>query len=530
MDLEIATLANTLKLPVPKNISTKSIPANTFGVFATIRRSIKLNEWPEDIHGCIGYWSNNYSSLTPNEIINHLMDVSNSAMYTDDRRNYFPPFEKDPDTSLEIDLMLQPIIPINPTTGLLSNGESFDNDKYGLIFENKNTGKRATYLPNVFVNQKWRKIRDDLIAKSRTNTPSKINNTTHKFYAYEIKKLLNEKTGKYETIHIKFFDIVSNVQYIKYLETTFSKNLLKIITKSKRIPYEITGTGIVYKENELIRNFSVLETLIRCSTNNNKQLPITITKLLIPIITNFQKLLPNNDYQAQANYITLAIMWNKSVHKTYQVPIIAKTVANLITRIPKAEPAFERGQIVLAIMEYYNYTNMNSSGKAKFIDTIIKLYENENYPVIGVNGSIDNLFKMNWDSQALCSLLNNYDVSGNATQNKIIKQIRKLMTSYIKSLPEIYNNISGYETNYKAVLFEGSNTIYKTIMKYNELQNNESQQNKITFPEIEIFALKEVIFTSYLKTMFMMEDGFLNFNDATARLDITCHLLNGLQS
>lgn len=528
MELEVATLAHILKLPVPKNISTKEIPANTFGVFATIRRSLKLNEWPEDIHGCIGYWSNDYSTITPKEIISHLMDVSNSAMYTNDRRNKFPPFETDPNTSLEIDLMLQPLIPINPTNGLLSNGTVFDNDKYGLIFENKATGKRATYLPNVFINQKWEKIRDDLIAKSRTNTPSKINNTTHKFYAYEIKKLLNEKTGKYETIHIKFFDIVSNVQYIKYLETTFSKNLLKIITKSKRIPYEITGTGIVYKENELIRNFSVLETLIRCSTNNNKQLPITITKLLIPIITNFQKLLPNNDYQAQANYITLAIMWNKSVHKTYQVPIIAKTIAKLITRIPNAEPAFERGQIVLAILEYYNYTNMNSSGRYKFIESIIKLYENENYPPLGNNknnNNIDNVFKMNWDSQALCSMLNNYNVSGNAnnTKAKIIKQIKKIMISYIKSFPEIFNNISAYETNYRAVIFEGANTIYKTIMKYNEVENN-----VLPITENEIFGLKEVIFTSYLKTMFMMEDGFLNFKDATARLDITCHLLNGL--
>ena len=529
MELEVATLSNILKLPVPKNISTKAIPPNTFGVFATIRRSIKLNKWPEDIHGCIGYWSEDYSAITAKEVISHLMDVSNSAMYSNDRRDKFPPFEKDPNTSLEIDLMLQPLIPINLTTGLLSNGDMFDNDNYGLIFENKATGKKATFLPNVFVNQPWSKIRDDLIEKSRTYNVTRINNNVHKFYAYEIKKLLNTETNKYETIHIEFFNIVSNEQYIKYLETTFSKNLLKIIAKSKRLPYEITGTGIEYKENELIRNFSVLETLIKTSANGNGQLPATIIKLLKPIITNFQKLMKNNDYQVRANYITFAITWNKMVHKTYHIPISPKTIASLINRIPKAEPAFERGQIVLAIMECYNYSNIDVSGKDKFIESIIKLYENENYPVISVNGngnnnSIDNLFKMNWDAQVLCSLLNNYEISGNTntnnntTQTKIIKQIRKLMTSYIKSIPEIFENIYEYETNYRAVLFEGSNTIYKTIMKYNEFPVSES----------EIFALKEVIFISYFKTMFMMEDGFLNFKDATARLDITCHFLNGL--
>ena len=134
----------------PKYI--KQIPKNAFGVFATIRRSVKLPKYPEDIHGCIGYWYPDYKVLSQKEIITHLMDVSHSAMYNDKRREYFPSIETDPDAILEIDFMLQPLILIDESNGTLPNGELFKNSKYGLIVEgyNGNQKKHATYLPNVF--------------------------------------------------------------------------------------------------------------------------------------------------------------------------------------------------------------------------------------------------------------------------------------------------------------------------------------------------------------------------------------------
>ena len=81
------------------------IPKNVFGVFVTIKRSVKLTKYPEDIHGCIGYWSPDYSILTRKQIVSHIIDVSHSALYTDDRRKYFPPIETDLDTIIEIGIV-----------------------------------------------------------------------------------------------------------------------------------------------------------------------------------------------------------------------------------------------------------------------------------------------------------------------------------------------------------------------------------------------------------------------------------------
>ena len=227
MNLETKTIAAILNLPNTKfNVLSKSpksskslkssqslqtkyinqIPKNAFGVFATIRRSIKLPNYPEDIHGCIGYWSPDYKVLSQKEIISHLMDVSHSAMYNDNRRKYFPPIETDPDTIIEIDFMLEPLIPINEINGELPNGELFKNSKYGLIVEGKNKLQRATYLPNVFPDKtKWLKLKESLISKAGVSNTSNISITNNKnnkinFFAYTIIQL---KAKLFDVINIK---------------------------------------------------------------------------------------------------------------------------------------------------------------------------------------------------------------------------------------------------------------------------------------------------------------------------------------
>jgi AMMECR1 domain-containing protein len=170
MNLDTKILANIFKL---QNPSITQIPKNAFGVFATIRRSIKLPDYPEDIHGCIGYWSPDYAILSQKDIISHLIDVSHSALNNDERRKYFPPIKNDPDTIIEIDFMLQPLIPVNDKTGFLQNddkgdkGDKFINSKYGLIVNDISNGSRATYLPNVFPDTiVWSKLKASLMTKA----------------------------------------------------------------------------------------------------------------------------------------------------------------------------------------------------------------------------------------------------------------------------------------------------------------------------------------------------------------------------
>ena len=182
-------------------INNIKIPRNVFGVFVTIRRSQKLPSYPVDIHGCIGYWSPDYKVLSPPEIISHLMDVSLSAMNNDSRRDYFQPIETDLGAIVEIDFMLQPLIPINSETGILENGQQFKNSKYGLIVEGYN-GSRATYLPHVFPDSTlWAKLKESLISKAGARSGSGDDGLgNNKFYAYIIvqlkSKIFEKKNGR----------------------------------------------------------------------------------------------------------------------------------------------------------------------------------------------------------------------------------------------------------------------------------------------------------------------------------------------
>ena len=62
------TICSGLDIPINEQTTKflEAIPDNVFGVFVTIKRSQyqKLSRWPEDIHGCIGYWDHNYKILS----------------------------------------------------------------------------------------------------------------------------------------------------------------------------------------------------------------------------------------------------------------------------------------------------------------------------------------------------------------------------------------------------------------------------------------------------------------------------------
>ena len=51
------------KMMMDENQIMKYLPKNAFGIFSTIRRAHKIQTYPFDIHGCIGYWNNNFTNL-----------------------------------------------------------------------------------------------------------------------------------------------------------------------------------------------------------------------------------------------------------------------------------------------------------------------------------------------------------------------------------------------------------------------------------------------------------------------------------
>ena len=93
-----------------------------FGVFVSVKRGQKLKDWPEDIHGCIGYWDNKYKKLENTDLLNHIQRVSNDATWIDSRKKYFSnPVYEDILTNYELYYMKLPLYVINKNGFIIFN-------------------------------------------------------------------------------------------------------------------------------------------------------------------------------------------------------------------------------------------------------------------------------------------------------------------------------------------------------------------------------------------------------------------------
>ena len=229
-------ICNGLGLPFKRDIMVNVIPQNVFGVFVSVKRSKsqKLPNWPEDTHGCIGYWDNNFNELDKTFIYRKLLEVSKSATHNDNRKSYFPkPLHLDHEASYEIYFMKTPLISIERVTGRMKNGKMFSNDEYGLIVSNRNN--RATYLPKVFKKQSWTRIKMDLLRKANL-----VNTDGIMFYAYKCKIVSKQIQG------------LINARYVK----TIFDNYSGFINKNYRsfVPYSVKDGEITIDRSNFVRN------------------------------------------------------------------------------------------------------------------------------------------------------------------------------------------------------------------------------------------------------------------------------------
>lgn len=521
------------------------IPKNAFGVFVTIKRSIKLPNYPEDIHGCMGYWTSDYSILPYKELILHLIESGNNAIYNDKRRQYFLPIETDLDAIIEIDFMLKPIIPINEINGTLPDGSLFKNSKYGLIFKRIDSNiSRATYLPFVFPDTiSWNKIKNSLISKAGLQQITNSSNSKNSFLAYSIIQLKD-----------KLFDIIDFDKQFMVLCNSFIKNFVKYTIKlnlniknnsDKFIPYIIKNRNIsidisINKDDD-VRNLSIIECFVKCINKvfSNETYSSSILEIInvsrYVIIFYIKYLTNSNNYLAYANLVSLMSVWNKLINNEFKIS--KKIIAKLKLRISNAEIDFERGQIILAILEYMHNNNNKSIELYLFVKYVSEIYindANKNKYTLELN----NVFKMNWDSQVLSKLCilyekldntsevgnkpdvgNSYEISNASNFTNIKKIIKKIVLEYIKlyKILEDENKIDTLESNYLVVIFEGCNTII-------------NMNKQITNPIISQIYIKKLnyilnhIFNILMKTRY--SNGIVYFKDKSARLDITGHLLN----
>ena len=389
------------------------VPKNTFGVFSTIRRNNKLQKWPVDIHGCIGYWSNDFSILSQIKLYEKLLSVSHDSMWNDNRKTYFDSIYNDTKSYLEIEFMLYPKYEIDNNGNIPKLNKKYDNSKYGIIVKDDN-GYRATYLPNVFNNISWLEITNSVKQKAG------IKNSKVSYYAYKIKK-----------IRKRIIDILKDGIFGYYSIKYYTEFLLSnaIYTKEFPFPYVIKNNEIIYS-NEQVRNISCFNELINYYTLYNDLLTNTQLNKIKNIILSYLKNI--NNYSSQA----LSFLGNTITFFKINNNLKKQFCSKLKNSLTKAKNEFEKPEIIIGLKD--------ANCDINYEEIIKTLYFDEK----------SSIFHMNWVIQTFSK----FNIKLN---NKFIK-------IFIKKVNTIINNIDNEETNSIAVSFEAcSFLLYNNkIMNY----------------------------------------------------------------
>ncbi len=377
----------------------KILPSNAFGVFSTIRRSHKLQSYPTDIHGCIGYWDTKFNTLSKKVLYDNMMRVANDSMWSDDRRKYFEPIETDPNSLLELDFMMNPIYKINKTTGqIIDLNVKFTNKEYGIIIQSTQTSQRATYLPNVFPNISWQNLLESIKQKAGI-----IGN--FEVYAYKIQQI---KSTFLSILTNNIYSYISIYNFCRFLINTMKPNL------EYPFVYSCNKNKLIWEKNDDVRNIATLSEVfkyihvyptIATKTETNK-----ISKYIFTILDNLNK------------YSSQGLSFLGYVYPMFKLNN-AKFCKKLTNDLQNAEEEFEKPELTIGL------NNSGCNTKQNFTFT-----------------AADSIFKMNWTIQAIIS----------SNKKPSINLIKLLIDKINKQGFNI-------ETNYLAVSFEALGFLYNSI-------------------------------------------------------------------
>jgi len=454
-----------------QNINTseinKMIPSNTFGCFVTIKRYHKLNKWPVDIHGCIGYWDDEYHEMKSEKVINKIREVSKTATKGDRRKKYFDPLLTDPLSSYEVSLMLLPIIKINKSGKFDLNGKTiqFDNMKYGLIVQQSNS--RATYLPEVFESADWT-MKAGIDSDQDTS-----------FFAYQTK-----------IIRRTILDYLINPIIIT-INSMYNDQIM----------YQIDGDKIIYKPNEYVRNCGTLlmiMQLLNLKMPNDQQVYVK-NNMKRDIDHHYKLFIKSPKEMRQSMAFLLMVMLEFDNEYDEKIDNIGNY---LLKHIEDLEPDFEYGEVMMSLSAL-------AINRKKYIDKILPILRSERDKILNsfmVNNKND-IFRYNWHVQFLAQLNQLDCVMNNEKINLFIKRVIELTSQY--------DNMT--ETNYLAVGIEA-------LSGFRIIQKNSSNQISNTIVNNEINRLFELILQRRNKY------GLFAFLNGSARFDITGHMVNAIKN
>ena len=405
--------------------SLNIIPINSFGVFVSIKRENIIEHY--DIHGCIGYWNNDYNNETRELIFQKILDVGYSSTWTDSRAikmNSIKNILQDSSTLYEIDIMLKPLYNVNQN-GILNNNIIFNNIDYGLITEDVKKNK-ATYLPNVFPNKKWNYIKNRLISKGS------VSGEIH-FKAYKIKQ--------YERTLFNFLCNISLIQkkFIEWINVNYRTFIPFLRNEENKIFIEHT---------QYVRNIATINNVLQFKNKKQKIIENNLDYY-------YKEFLSNKDKLRQASSF-LILCYNKINNKKYNKQITTiKTF--LFSKINELEQQFEKGEVLISLI----YTNKNKYENTLFLKQIKNMYTSINN---NPKNNINDIFELNWHCKFVYHLhLNNINYNSNYP---------KILTLKILKLFKQTQNKEDLETNYIAVFFESLSSIVHLNKNNIDIKNN----------------------------------------------------------
>jgi hypothetical protein len=429
----------------------KYFPKNVFGIFSTVRRARKIKSYPIDIHGCIGYWDTNFNTLNKKILYNNLLRVAYDSVWTDTRNHYFPPIETEPETTFELDFMLNPIYSIDTKSGVIVKLNTiFTNKKFGIIIQTTDKSQKATYLPNVFPNISWKNMIISL--KNKAN----IRSTDFQLFAYKITQIKS-----------KFINILTGNFFGYNCVFNFARLLIDNMKLNLKFPfiYSYRNNILEWNANDNVRNISTLSDIFKYI---NLYPDITTKTEFKNIKQKIFNILQNLD-----QYDSQSLSFLGYIYQLFNINKKDIFCKKLLQSLPFAETDFEFPEIIIGL----NEAGCNI----------------KNYSL--TYNSNDSIFKMNWVIQSIISY------------NKIPSN--KLIFILENTIDDILLHKKNIETNFIAVAFEALCFVY-------------GSNNKITLLQkiFELFFELEQRKNCY--------NVLYTFLDKTSRVDITCHIINGL--
>lgn len=525
-----------------------------FGLFISVERiNDKLNKFPEEIHGCIGNFNDDFTKFNNVELFENAISLGYKSAFIDSRKKYFQSLLFDYNAIFKVSYMIYNIYKINKYNGYFINNNNnkfnnsrintikkniqkikktnkktnkkikFTNNKYGLIVKKGNDSK-ATYLPGVFKNIEWNNIKERLMNKGGV-----INNNNISYNAYEVYE---------ESVSLINFFTNDIILCLRYFEIILESEKL---FKNNIPPYSIYNNNISYDNNQYVRNCGYCSDLIKSICYLLKNILINkkhLKKIKKVFINSYNYLLMVYNYylnsmkkfRQASSFIIVGfayILCHKKILKKYDIinfynklnfDLDTKDMINyynndILNNFNELDKNFEFGECGVALFTSINFKLYNSNNINKWL-----LYSNSLIDEINTN-SMDNIFRLNWMIQMYCQIVKKYNKYYLLTKliNKLFIILDKYYLNKIKKSSRIdsykLNNLN-IETNFIAVAYEACMNIYNII--------NDKNINHI---KIKNNIKKYIVLLSIILINRKDNKGFYKFINRESRLDITGHTI-----